>query len=56
MALASKYHFASDNTAGICPEAWQGLQEANSGYHPSYGADEITARACESFRDFFETE
>ncbi len=56
MALASKYHFASDNTAGICPEAWQGLQEANSGYHPSYGADEITARACESFRDFFETD
>ena len=51
-----KYHFASDNTSGICPEAWQALEEANSGYHPSYGADAITAQACESFRDFFETD
>ena len=51
-----KYHFASDNTSGICPEAWQALQEANTGYHPSYGADTITARACETFRQFFETD
>jgi len=51
-----KYHFASDNTSGICPEAWQAMQEANAGYHPSYGADAITAAACESFRQFFETD
>jgi len=51
-----KYHFASDNTSGICPEAWQALQEANAGYHPSYGADTITAQACETFRQFFETD
>ncbi len=51
-----KYHFASDNTSGICPEAWQALEESNAGYHPSYGADAITAQACESFREFFETE
>ena len=49
-----KYHFASDNTSGVCPEAWQALEEANSGYHPSYGADSITAHACERFREFFE--
>lgn len=32
------------------------MEEANTGYHPSYGADAITAQACESFRAFFETE
>jgi threonine aldolase len=51
-----RYHFASDNTSGICPEAWQALEEANAGYQPSYGADTITARACERFREFFETD
>ncbi len=56
MSITSKYHFASDNTSGICQEAWQALEESNQGYHPSYGADEITAQACERFRDFFETD
>lgn len=56
MATELKYHFASDNTSGICPEAWQALEETNCGYHPSYGADAITAQACERFREFFETD
>lgn len=51
-----KYHFASDNTSGVCPEAWEALAEANSGYQPSYGADATTAAACESFRHFFGTD
>ncbi len=51
-----KYHFASDNTAGICPEAWQALAEANAGFAPSYGDDAITRGACDAFRDFFETD
>lgn len=51
-----KFQFASDNTSGICPEAWQALEEANRGYHPSYGSDDITAAACAMFRTFFETE
>jgi threonine aldolase len=50
------YHFASDNTSGICPEAWQALESANAGFQPSYGDDEITREACETFRRFFETE
>jgi threonine aldolase len=50
------YHFASDNTAGICPEAWQALAEHNEGYLPSYGDDAITRQACDAFRDFFETD
>lgn len=53
---APKYHFASDNTSGLCPEAWQALEESNHGFQPSYGDDEITREACETFRQFFETD
>lgn len=49
-----KDHFASDNTAGICPEAWAALAEANHGAHSSYGADKWTERACRLIRDVFE--
>jgi threonine aldolase len=52
----AKNQFASDNYSGICPEAWQALQEANSGYANAYGDDIWTARACNSLRDFFETD
>jgi threonine aldolase len=48
------YQFASDNTAGICPEAWEALRVANSGFAPSYGADVWTERACELIRALFE--
>jgi len=51
-----KYHFTSDNTSGLCPEAWQALEESNHGFQPSYGDDEITREACETFRQFFETD
>jgi len=52
----SKNQFASDNYAGICPEAWQALQEADSGYATSYGDDPWTAKACDALRNFFETD
>lgn len=52
----SKNCFASDNYAGICPEAWQAMQEANTGFASSYGDDPWTARACASIRDIFETD
>jgi threonine aldolase len=48
------YQFASDNTAGICPEALAALQSANVGFAPSYGADPWTERACELIRALFE--
>jgi threonine aldolase len=51
-----KYNFASDNYAGICPEAWQAMGEANFGLASSYGDDLWTAKACESVRELFETE
>jgi threonine aldolase len=49
-----KYHFASDNTAGICPEAWAALSAANADYVSSYGADPWTQRACDLIRRVFE--
>jgi threonine aldolase len=52
----SKNCFASDNYAGICPEAWQAMEEANTGFASSYGDDQWTARACASIRDIFETD
>lgn len=51
-----KYIFASDNTAGICPEAWAALAEANAGHVPAYGDDHWTARASDLLREVFETD
>jgi threonine aldolase len=48
--------FASDNYAGICPEAWQAMDDANHGFVPSYGDDYWTERACACIRDVFETD
>lgn len=48
--------FASDNYAGICPEAWQAMQAANQGHVTSYGDDPWTARAADAFRELFETD
>lgn len=48
--------FASDNYAGICPEAWRAMESANTGFVPSYGDDVWTERACESIRQVFETD
>ncbi len=51
-----KLSFASDNYAGICPEAWQALAEAREGFAVSYGDDAWTTKACDALRDFFETD
>lgn len=48
--------FASDNYAGICPEAWSALEEANRGYATSYGNDPWTEKACTNLRELFETD
>jgi threonine aldolase len=48
--------FASDNYAGVCPEAWQAMTAANRGYATSYGDDPWTAKACERLRELFETD
>ncbi|RNC67417.1 MAG: low specificity L-threonine aldolase [Desulfuromonadales bacterium] len=51
-----RLQFASDNYAGICPEAWESMAAANRGYACSYGDDPWTERACRLMRDFFETD
>ncbi len=56
MTAAPNYAFASDNTAGICPEAFAALAAANAGRVPSYGDDDVTAQAKRLFVNLFETE
>lgn len=52
----SRRQFASDNNAGICPEAWEAMQHANTGHVPGYGEDAWTQRAADLIRDLFETD
>src|SRR3954469_22984469 len=47
--------FGSDNYAGISPEAWKALEEANRGHSPGYGDDPYTQRAADLIREVFET-
>ncbi|HVP67744.1 MAG TPA: low specificity L-threonine aldolase [Anaeromyxobacteraceae bacterium] len=51
-----KRQFASDNYAGICPEAWSAAAEANVGHAPAYGEDPWTTRAADLLRELFETD
>jgi threonine aldolase len=48
--------FASDNYAGICPEAWAAMDEANRGHASAYGEDHWTSAAADAFRALFETD
>ena len=50
------FAFASDNTAGVCPEALAALAAANAGRVPSYGDDAPTAHAKKLFGEIFETD
>ncbi|WP_294537515.1 low specificity L-threonine aldolase [uncultured Rhodoblastus sp.] len=47
--------FASDNYAGVCPQAWAAMEAANSGHAAAYGDDFWTARAADALRNLFET-
>jgi len=53
--LDGRRQFASDNYAGICPEAFTAMVEANQGHEISYGDDNWTAKASNLVRDVFET-
>src|SRR5437762_9506151 len=48
------HEFASDNTAAICPEAWQALLDANVGTAAPYGDDQWTKRVCDKVCEIFE--
>src|ERR1039458_406647 len=54
-ATAARRQFASDNYAGICPEAWAAMEQANHGHAASYGNDPWTQEAADLIRDVFET-
>jgi threonine aldolase len=50
-------HFASDNYAGMCPEATHWFLEANaSGHQPAYGDDLWTQRVSDRLRELFQTD
>ncbi len=49
--------FASDNYAGVCPEALAAFVHANeSGHEIAYGEDTWTQQVCDRFRALFETD
>ena len=48
--------FASDNYAGICPEALHALITANKGHAPAYGDDDWTLGVSNRLRELFETD
>ncbi|NDY92504.1 threonine aldolase family protein [Ideonella livida] len=52
------YHlqFASDNTAGVCPEALAAFAQANTGFAASYGNDDATHTVCDRLREVFEAD
>ncbi len=57
MDISRGFHeFASDNTAGICPEALAAIAEANTAAAAAYGDDQWTAQLRDRVREIFETD
>ena len=56
MTRADNFAFASDNTAGVCPEALAAIRHANAGRVASYGDDAHTAEAKRLLAQLFEAE
>jgi threonine aldolase len=48
--------FASDNAAGVCPEALAALNAANAGFAASYGNDTATRLVCDRLRELFDAD
>jgi threonine aldolase len=55
-ADAARQQFASDNYAGVCPEALRWFIAANDGHQPAYGEDPWTERVADALRDLFATD
>lgn len=49
-------HFASDNYAGVCPQAWNLMEQANCGHVSAYGDDDWTTRAADRIRELFDAD
>jgi len=54
-SVPNRRQFASDNYAGICPEAFASMTAANQGHEVSYGNDTWTEKASNLMREVFET-
>ncbi len=54
MGSARKRQFASDNWAGVCPEAWEAMQQARDDHAAAYGEDLWTQQASDLLREIFE--
>ncbi len=50
------YSFASDNTAGACPEAMEAIVAANAGFTSGYGTDHVTAKAADLVRGMLDAD
>jgi threonine aldolase len=48
--------FASDNNAGMCPEAWDARARANVGHASGYGDDDWTHAAVRAVQQVFDTD
>ena len=55
MTKQHEQQFASDNYAGVCPEAWEAMHACNHGSAPAYGNDPWTQTAADAFRELFGT-
>jgi threonine aldolase len=55
-ADAARQHFASDNYAGVCPEALRWFIAANDGHQPAYGDDPWTQRVADQLRELFQAD
>jgi threonine aldolase len=49
-----KSSFASDNVAGAHPLVLEAIAKANAGHVPAYGADPITVRTEQAFKELFD--
>lgn len=52
-AVVPSFQFASDNTAGVCPEGLAAFIAANEGSQASYGKDQYTPAVAERLRELF---
>jgi threonine aldolase len=55
-SIPRRDEFASDNTAGICPESLAAVEDANQGAAAAYGEDVVTSDVCDRVREVFETD
>ena len=56
LALIPRFDFASDNTAGMAPEALDALIAANRGTASGYGSDDLSRQAADAVRAFLDAD